>query len=137
MAVSQDLVDTLCSNEGTSLRNKIVAILSRFVSLSTLPRIIATCVAMVAKGIISSIAQRLQGVRSGAQKFPKLIRLPNGVQVMGVQLSRVAVKRLHLGALIALDRLWKESKWKTVISIFLFAKLGVAALFHPKPSTVS
>lgn len=128
----QDLVETIRSKEGTSVRGQIVTLLSQVITWSTLPRWTAVCTAIIFKAVLSlcSRALKLGGPRK--RRRPKLINLRKGMRIMNVELNRVALKRLHLGALIALDRLWKESKWTTFCSVFISIQLIVAALFKKK-----
>lgn len=107
-----------------------MTLLSQVITWSTLPRWIAVCTAIIFKAFLSLCSRALGGPKR--HRRPKLINVRHGLRIMNVELNRVALKRLHLGALIALERLWKQSKWTAFCSLFLGIQLVVAALFKEK-----
>lgn len=128
----QDLVQTIGGKEGASLRGQMVTLLSQFITWSSLPRWMALCTGVLVNGILSLLARLLRLGARRSKRQPKLINLRKGMWIKNVYLNRVALKRLHLGVLIALDRLWKESKWTTFCSIFLGMQIITAALLKRK-----
>lgn len=128
----QDVIEQVSSTEGSGLQAEIVTLLSQLITWSTLPRWLALCTSILMKIMLSTFTRVLRLGKHKPMKYPRLIDIKKGMRVMNVQLDRIALKRLQLGALVALDRLWKESRWTALCSIVLGLKLVCAALCKRK-----
>eukprot|EP00892_Ulva_mutabilis_P007547 jgi/Ulvmu1/5164/UM021_0181.1 len=128
-ASMKDVVESISSKECSGLRAEIVDLLSRVVTWSTLLRGLAICIAVVFKSLLSMCIRIFRWHRHGSRRGLRLFNIKQGTTVRNVYLDRIALKRLQLGALVAVHRLWKESRWTTICSVFLAIRLIFAALF--------
>ena len=129
----QDLVQVMRSRDGVQMRDEATNALSKLLTWRMLPRLVLLAVGVVCKlcaqGVIALCTRRRR--RNVVQFVPGARK---GLTIKGVHLSGAAVKRARLMSQVALQRLWRQSRVVTLLSMWLFLQIVVRALTH-RPSS--
>lgn len=128
----QDVAQQIGGKDGESLRLRAAEGLSKVVRWRMLPGVLLAGVIVAVQLTISRIFSMLCGRRL---RIPRALPgTGKGVKVNGIHLSRVALKRAQLVALVSFGKLWSQSKRAAIASVWMSVGVVFQALRMKKPA---